>query len=601
MKLPYILFLPAVILTAGCAQENFTLPQRGGEVHFVLEDEDYINTRSSIEAAEDGISHIQIWVTDENGIVAGNIFSSSTSSLSFTGQAGHKYRFFALANDGSGTEIDFQTEDEIIRYSRKTTFDEIARYGIPMSFCTEPLMLGSGETTVRLNMKRLFAKLEFALDMSSMEHADSLIVTSVRTGNGNSVISPFTDKMVLSSPDDAMEYDYASPSDLADLRNGKTIRLYIPENDQGVLLPENTDPWSKVPSSIDGKAALCTFLEVRCEYGAQGLSTDDLCYRMYLGNDNVTDFSIKRNTRYQLLLSPTEDEMKGDRENWKIEPGTWTDTRTISFSPSPVTVPHLGTAAVTIGCLPEAFDFTIVTEGLEDAGCTVTRNGNIITIKNVQDIPADADFTLKTVSWDRALSVECPVTVKGMPHTIMLTPSATTVIPYGESRTFQVITSPPALAWNASFSLEGYCQLSTGSNIVTVTNVSQRALPESGFLKAALDEDAGINASVGIVLGGNPNIPYLDVIPRQEKMAYGQRVLFRVKLVNCDTYTIIPQDISSHFSIEKGETINTQNEYWTYFTNTNETGMTLEEIVRFEVELGGRTDYVNVRLTLLSK
>ena len=95
------------------------------------------------------------------------------------------------------------------------------------------------------------------------------------------------------------------------------MSFYALENRQGVLLPDNDDPWNKTPLSLDEKADLCTYLEVNCRLDGSGLCVGDVVYRLYLGQDNCTDFNIYRNSVLEVSLYLTVDGMK-EAISWRV-------------------------------------------------------------------------------------------------------------------------------------------------------------------------------------------------------------------------------------------------------------------------------------------
>ena len=117
--------------------------------------------------------------------------------------------------------------------------------------------------------------------------------------------------------------DYLTESDVEKLNSGETVPLYFLENLQGVLLPDNTDRRQKVPSSLElvekGIADHCTYIEITADISTPAAKYTDGKYRFYLGQDQYTDFSIKRNTLYDVTLDFTQNMVS--EEDWRIEVG----------------------------------------------------------------------------------------------------------------------------------------------------------------------------------------------------------------------------------------------------------------------------------------
>ena len=117
--------------------------------------------------------------------------------------------------------------------------------------------------------------------------------------------------------------DYLSTSDISCLNRGGTVSLYFIENLQGVLLPDNDDRKNKIPSTLElvqsGVSDRCTYLEVTADIVTPTAKYTDGKYRFYLGQDQTKDFSIKRNTLYNVTLDFTQNMIS--EEKWRIEVG----------------------------------------------------------------------------------------------------------------------------------------------------------------------------------------------------------------------------------------------------------------------------------------
>lgn len=101
---------------------------------------------------------------------------------------------------------------------------------------------------------------------------------------------------------------------------GDTLRVYVPANMQGVLLPSNTNPDNKTADAVTaagGNPDLCTYLEI---YGTAlhfGQRTGNVSYRFYLGSDNTSDFSVQNGYKYNVTFTPTAGGIqRGDW--WKV-------------------------------------------------------------------------------------------------------------------------------------------------------------------------------------------------------------------------------------------------------------------------------------------
>ena len=176
-------------------------------------------------------------------------------------------------------------------------------------------------------LKRLVGQYDIRMRTSA---ADAVyIVKDVRVLNCAKDVYPFgsdTKATVFTGagPEGEAECgDYLTESDVEKLNAGETVPLYFLENLQGVLLPDNTDRRQKVPSSLElvekGIADHCTYIEITADISTPAAKYTDGKYRFYLGQDQYTDFSIKRNTLYDVTLDFTQNMVS--EEDWRIEVG----------------------------------------------------------------------------------------------------------------------------------------------------------------------------------------------------------------------------------------------------------------------------------------
>ena len=324
MKLHFQIIAAAAVL-ASCSP--FAEDAGGGsaEVTVRIAPEGFARSRSSFSWDEDLIRDIQVVVTSEDGTVHDILYSDTASDLQFTGTSGSLYRLWAAANLGGKVEVGCL--EDFTQGIRSVSRAGIAASGIPMysDGCCE-IRVGEGENLAVIPLRRMMARIDFSIDKRLLDYPGSFRVNSVRICSPVSSFTPFTEAIGREHEGQpGYDFDSASEDDISRLNSGGTVRLYAFENMQGTLLPGNTDPWKKVPSSIDGAGPYCTYIEVVCDYGTDTETGSGITYRMYLGEDATTNFDVRRNTVYRLTLEPTEEEIHGDRGSWKVEAGEWED------------------------------------------------------------------------------------------------------------------------------------------------------------------------------------------------------------------------------------------------------------------------------------
>lgn len=269
--------------------------------------------KSSISPDEDAVNHLYVMAyRKEDGRLMAAQSGKTAEDIEIELTAG-EYNIYVTANM-EGFQAPSEEKD-LISFSH--TIRSIPDMGEALPMCWHgPAKMEAGKkTTVLANLSRLVSKVGLSIDMGVLE---GLKITSVRLRQGAGCIRPFMDggSRILSE-DEAMDGDHASEEDLRSLMAGETMIFYVAENCQGKLIEGNTDPWNKIPDSIDEKAGLCTFIEMTGEWEDTALYAGTVTYRFYLGGDAVTDFNVRGNSVYNLTLFLQEESL--ERMSWKID------------------------------------------------------------------------------------------------------------------------------------------------------------------------------------------------------------------------------------------------------------------------------------------
>ncbi len=305
---------------------------------------------------EDKVTDLTVASYDENGVLVDAQYYTDLSDIKLYISKNGENNIFAMANMGDMTDAMPSDVSEVGGVSYVlTSYSDVEKCGIPM--CASMKVTLSMQSP-EIKLVRLFAKVNLRILHTSLDNSNSLYPyaynlcnKSVYIRQANKRLFPFaaSGSRALTEDDIMSESDYnADMNDRtvhvnqAVLGPGPgywqdtTIVMYVPENMQGVLLPANTDPYAKSGdkiSSINGLdySGLCTYVELntRKEGIGTGLS-GGVTYRCYLGADNVTDFNVERNGRYDVTLDLTQESFGLD--NWKVVKGDdWSDTRSIEF------------------------------------------------------------------------------------------------------------------------------------------------------------------------------------------------------------------------------------------------------------------------------
>ena len=275
---------------------------------------DVRKTRSSIAPDESEIVDINLYAFCDGRLVAEGYFEYG-DLLTLKLLYGHRYNLYALANVA---EIDACLDEKQFLRECVCVIPEIKSMerGLPMVWRTEGFVVDSWADRVSLEFSRLVSKVFFSIDKDALK---GLEINSVRVCQNPTSVWPFrfSEGSRVSDEKDVADGDYASADDLRTLNDGGRICFYVLENCQGRLLDGNTDPWAKTPESILGYEGLCSYLEVECTFRDGYFYSGDVTYRMYLGNDCLTDFNVKGNSVLNVSLFLTDDSLK--TVSWRVE------------------------------------------------------------------------------------------------------------------------------------------------------------------------------------------------------------------------------------------------------------------------------------------
>lgn len=220
------------------------------------------------------------------------------------------YNFYAVANVGEVTDAPALESD---LPSWRIQASSVNGY-VPMAWNGTVSESKVRSVTVKAHLQRLAARVDFRLDGSLV---DGLYVKSVTLKQAAADMAPFSDEPNRAG--NVMDFDSASEEDLERLNSGGTVSFYALENMQGTLLPGNMDHWAKTPDSIGDKGGLCTYLEVMAKFRYGSKFYGSVKYRLFLGQDNTTNFDVKRNQVMGISLKLTEGAYDMDGIDWQVD------------------------------------------------------------------------------------------------------------------------------------------------------------------------------------------------------------------------------------------------------------------------------------------
>ena len=291
------------------------------DVEFCVSCTDSIETKSSISASETAVTNLNLFVYYDGKLETSSYIESPTS-FSMSLVKGRTYNMYALANMGRVSAPFTEEEMKDYQYSISKVTD--IKLAFPMCWSLADKTISGSGPRININLERMVSRINFSIDSSELE---DFTVTAVRLRQAALKMYPFFDNgsegSMASNLSEVGDGDWASSSDLTKLNAGQKIWFYALENCQGVLLPGNKSAESKIPSEIPYGSELCTYLEMTAsfsgEYEGVDVSSDNVKYRFYLGEDNCSNFNIRRNTDIQVKLKVTEGRIFD--EGWKISYG----------------------------------------------------------------------------------------------------------------------------------------------------------------------------------------------------------------------------------------------------------------------------------------
>lgn len=271
------------------------------------------STRSSVSPDEYLIENICVMAYGQNdGMLADMQTGGSADEIEMELTSG-TYNIYVTANMGTFNAPVKESEIKEA-FHTITSFSEIGK-AIPMSWKGKAELKSGEKTTVYAELSRLVSKVGFNVEMGVL---DGLDITSARLCQAAGRIRPFMDGgSRIISPTEATDGDYASAEDIESLMEGESIFFYVAENCQGTLLPDNDDPWAKVPENIGEMADLCTYVEMTGQWNEGADYEGSVTYRFYLGEDASKSFDIRGNCIHNLTLYLEEESF--DKISWKID------------------------------------------------------------------------------------------------------------------------------------------------------------------------------------------------------------------------------------------------------------------------------------------
>lgn len=298
--LPIILFLLMMLIACGCSNGG-GVPERYGSLvettlRIRLEGEGGF-TKSAY--AGDSIADINVWLFDESGSSAFHSYGSF-GPYSLKLWSGMRYGLYVAANAGKDLgDCNLPDLDYICIETDGPMHASCVSGNVPMSGSSTSLLPHELQEA-RVALTRTCCKIRLKLDLSGLVDT-TVSIDSVALRNIPRRVLFFSESRAESQAQVFTQGNVLRGTELSQLY-GSGAELYCLENMQGPLLEGNSDEKNKTLDSSDPHYGVCTYLELYGFYQTDSLA-GPIRYRMYLGSDAVSDFSLKRDNLYDVNVA----------------------------------------------------------------------------------------------------------------------------------------------------------------------------------------------------------------------------------------------------------------------------------------------------------
>lgn len=228
------------------------------------------------------------------------------------------FNIYMFGNVGRCDAPDKETDIGAMQYV-VGEYDEFRVKGVPVAGVFKDFHRGD---LADFPLKRLVGQFDIRMRQSAMS-ADYCI-KDVRVMNCALDVYPFSYDQKARLFSRSYQYaekslgDVLTESDIERLNQGYEVSLCFVENLQGELLPGNTDRKAKIPSSLPSEVAeCCTYIEITADVTTQVAKYTNARFRFYPGENETTDFTIRRNTLYEVVMDFTQNMVFN--QEWRIE------------------------------------------------------------------------------------------------------------------------------------------------------------------------------------------------------------------------------------------------------------------------------------------
>ena len=388
-------------------------------------------TKSSYTGADDAVNNWNLLVF-EGGILQAKYYRESAGDLSLDIMTDRPYRYYALANVGDLTG-QFTVGTTTVDDMRTLRINAGIAGGLPMAWSSpDPIAFSrrqivSGQK-LSIPLTRLVGRYDIVIDPSGLS---AWTFTATRLALcGVTSVTPFESRSRATAA--SVVTDAATAADLATLNAGGAASYYPLENCLGNLLPAGNSPWNKIPANIPSDA-YPSYIEIggtlRMTDGSE--LTRELTCRFCLGENAADNFDVVRNQTHTVTLLLSDASVSGDSHHWKLETGSYTDTRSLAFTHETILLPPGSSVDEAIVRTPAGLKYTVEADpALIQAGVTLSENAwgsvmdsdQLVFSAPAESAPLSGPVRLKTLDGSRF--AEATLIVGRIPASLIVTPSS---------------------------------------------------------------------------------------------------------------------------------------------------------------------------------
>lgn len=381
-----------------------------------------VQTKSQYSGAEDLVQNWNLFIYDaEDDTRVGAYYRAADnqgtlSPMEFDVKLDHAYRYYAVANVGNVTSS-APAKDFIGGVSQMENFlltnlgsaGDWNGVGIPsawsgsQTFSSSTYRTNPAACVLNVQLTRLASRYSFRISHAQLNDW-SLNITDFKVYGPTSAKPfssagyretstsqlPVTDYLLgvektffnNASNDNAYTAAQAINKDFvfSSLNTGRPVCLYALENlcGTGSNTGGGADGWGKVPGNKPSSTNP-SYVEITgtATLNDNSGASKSVTFRFYLGENEKNDYNVYRNKLYCITFTPTDESiLRGHDGNWKIEPGPFSETRSLAFEHEGVRF-RAGTSVVEgINKNPAALKYKVnIPSSLSANGNLVVKNG----------------------------------------------------------------------------------------------------------------------------------------------------------------------------------------------------------------------------------